>query len=208
MVAADAQQAARGGLAPRLRYGLAGGLLVIGVVALVVVDGVLLPRYLGVPKRPPSVTTELTPVPIPQPQPVLENPLKVPGPAEPEPGEQLSAEAVAAEVPPAVAPLLFAHSSAWLSPASRSALAKVAAALAAQPSRRIVLSGHTDSSGPETLNHALSLARARRCQAWLLEHGIRADRFDVQGFGSTRPLDAGESPHARARNRRVEIEFR
>lgn len=207
MVAVDAQPAARTRLAPWLRYGVAGCSLAVGVVALVTVDGVLLPRYLAAGHRPSPVSIESLPAPVPQPQPALEI-LPASASAEPAPAQPVPLEAAAATALPAVAPLLFARSSAWLSPASRSALAKVAALLAEQPSRRILLSGHTDSSGPEVLNEALSVARARRSQAWLVERGIAAERIDVQGFGSSRPLDERESPLARARNRRVEIDFR
>jgi len=71
-----------------------------------------------------------------------------------------------------------------------------------------VISGHTDDSGPENLNRALSIERARRCGQWLEGHGVDSARIEIQGFGSTRPVADDRSPEAQVHNRRVEIDLR
>jgi outer membrane protein OmpA-like peptidoglycan-associated protein len=84
----------------------------------------------------------------------------------------------------------------------------LASALVENPSRRVVISGHTDDVGPEELNRALSVERARRCSQWLTGHGVDPERMDIQGFGSTRPLGGDRSPEAQVNNRRVEFDLR
>jgi outer membrane protein OmpA-like peptidoglycan-associated protein len=84
----------------------------------------------------------------------------------------------------------------------------LATTLAENPSQRVVLSGHTDTSGPENLNRALSIERARRCGQWLEGRGVDPARMEIQGFGSTRPLVDDSSSEAQVHNRRVEIDLR
>jgi len=104
--------------------------------------------------------------------------------------------------------LRFARNTTWLSPAAKETLARLVAVLGEQPSRRVVLNGHTDRIGPEELNRALSLERARRSLCWLSARGIDPARIEIHGFGSTRPLEVDVSPESQARNRRVEIDLR
>jgi OOP family OmpA-OmpF porin len=41
--------------------------------------------------------------------------------------------------------------------------------------------------------------------AWLVQHGIAAERLTAKGYGKTRPVADNGSDEGRARNRRVEI---
>jgi outer membrane protein OmpA-like peptidoglycan-associated protein len=91
---------------------------------------------------------------------------------------------------------------------AREALARVAATLTTVPGRQVLINGHTDNSGPENLNRALSLDRAQRCSEWLEGHGVDPARMEIQGFGSSRPVGGDRSPEAQAHNRRVEIDLR
>jgi outer membrane protein OmpA-like peptidoglycan-associated protein len=104
--------------------------------------------------------------------------------------------------------LLFARNTSWLSPAAKEILGWVASTLIENPSRRAVISGHTDDVGPEDLNRVLSVERARRCGRWLEGHGVDPERMEIQGFGSTRPVGGDRSPEAQVHNRRVEIDLR
>jgi outer membrane protein OmpA-like peptidoglycan-associated protein len=207
-----------------VRFVLAVGLLLVGVGNLAAIDLVLLPRYLagavsaGSPplSSRPAVAVpraELTVVQPPPSPPVAE------APSHPKLAQPLNVEAPAAEAP-AVAPapgdlaeptfphLLFATNTSWLSPAAREILARLATTLAENPSRRVVLGGHTDNVGREDLNRALSVERARRCARWLEGRGIAAKRIETQGFGSTRPVAGDSLAEAEAHNRRVEIDLR
>jgi len=104
--------------------------------------------------------------------------------------------------------VLFARNTSWLSPVAKEVLDRLAATLAENPSRRVAIGGHTDDVGPEELNRALSVERARRCARWLEAHGVDPERMDIQGFGSTRPVGGDRSPEAQVNNRRVELDLR
>src|ERR1039457_259136 len=200
-------------LSASVRYALSAGLLLVGVADLAAIDLVLLPRYVGGAPRfapvlpvPPAATgpssqAAFAPPPAPEQTP--------PPPAEPAPAAPAPAPPKVAENPAPTFPnLLFARNTSWLSPAARETLARLAATLAEQPSRRVAIDGHTDNSGPEELNRALSLERARRCGDWLEDRGVDPTRIEIQGFGSSRPLEGDRTPVAQAHNRRVEIDLR
>jgi chemotaxis protein MotB len=72
--------------------------------------------------------------------------------------------------------------------------------------------GHTDTvplSGTGRLrdNWELSSARATSVVKYLISQGVPADRLAAAGFGENQPLDAADTPEARARNRRIELKL-
>ena len=75
------------------------------------------------------------------------------------------------------------------------------------PGANISITGHTDNTGNETANRALSDARARAVLEYMVAGGIATDRMTAKGFGATRPLLNEDSSRARRINRRIEIEF-
>lgn len=184
-------------LSSSTRCALAAGLLLVGVADLAAIDLELLPRYVGDATRVAQVLP-VPPAAIEPSRPAF-TPPAVPAPAPP---------TMAAKPAPRFANLLFGRNASWLLPAARETLARLAATLAEQPSRRVAISGHTDNSGPEVLNRALSLDRARRCGHWLEDRGVDPARIEIQGFGSSRPLVVDRTPAAQAHNRRVEIDLR
>ncbi|HEY6878404.1 MAG TPA: OmpA family protein [Polyangiales bacterium] len=85
-------------------------------------------------------------------------------------------------------------------------LSEVARALTQQsPDATIVVEGHTDSQGGQTLNLELSRRRAEAVRDYLTSHGVAADRIRAEGLGFSRPLGDNGTPEGRANNRRVEI---
>ena len=71
-------------------------------------------------------------------------------------------------------------------------------------SERFLIAGHTDSTGSDAINVALSCERAKAVRNYFSErHGIEPARFQVEGFGSMKLLDT-QRPTA-AVNRRVEV---
>lgn len=72
----------------------------------------------------------------------------------------------------------------------------------------LVVEGHADEAGDSESNLALSLARAHKVRAYLVERGLPADRVIVKGFGSQMPRTDGRSEQARQQNRRVELWLR
>jgi OOP family OmpA-OmpF porin len=73
------------------------------------------------------------------------------------------------------------------------------------PAASIAITGHTDKTGDESVNLALSKARAEAVAAYMAAGGIAMDRLTVEGAGSARPLVAQDSPRAYQQNRRIEI---
>ena len=65
--------------------------------------------------------------------------------------------------------------------------------------------GHTDNSGSDATNIPLSEQRANAVKAYLLKKGMKAERVESKGFGSTKPITDNNSAEGKAKNRRVEI---
>ena len=70
---------------------------------------------------------------------------------------------------------------------------------------RLVVIGHSDTSGPADFNFELSHKRAATVARTLASFGIRPNRITVAGSGETRPIAGNETEAGRALNRRIEI---
>jgi OOP family OmpA-OmpF porin len=81
-------------------------------------------------------------------------------------------------------------------------------ALKETPGARVRITGHTDSTGPEAYNEALSIRRAKSVKEFLINAGIDADRLEAAGYGVTNPVASNDTRDGRAQNRRVEFEVR
>jgi outer membrane protein OmpA-like peptidoglycan-associated protein len=101
--------------------------------------------------------------------------------------------------------LRFQTDSADIDPTTARVLDDVAGVLSSHPTARILVEGHTDSTGAPDTNRALSLARAEATRKYLTEHGVDAGRIETAGFGATRPLASNDTPEGRAMNRRTEL---
>ena len=69
----------------------------------------------------------------------------------------------------------------------------------------ILVVGHTDTSGDESHNDALSLKRAESVADHLISTGVKADALRVIGRGSKEPVASNETREGRIQNRRVDI---
>ena len=69
----------------------------------------------------------------------------------------------------------------------------------------VEVAGHTDSTGSEQYNQALSEKRADSVAAYLKSRPVRGDRLVTVGAGENRPVASNDTPDGRAANRRVEI---
>ena len=79
--------------------------------------------------------------------------------------------------------------------------------LDSNPTIRMEISGHTDNTGSLKVNTRISQARAESVIAYLVEHGIAADRFDAMGYAFSQPIESNDTSEGRARNRRVEFKI-
>jgi outer membrane protein OmpA-like peptidoglycan-associated protein len=99
----------------------------------------------------------------------------------------------------------FELGKAVLLPISQDILEDVARSLVTNPTVRVEVAGHTDSTGSRAVNERLSLERAESVKAFLVENGVAADRMEVQGYASTQPVASNRTASGRAQNRRVEL---
>jgi outer membrane protein OmpA-like peptidoglycan-associated protein len=99
----------------------------------------------------------------------------------------------------------FELGKAVLLPISREILQDVARSLVANPTVRVEVAGHTDSTGSRAVNERLSLARAESVKAFLIENGVAAEQMEVRGYASTQPVATNKTKSGRAQNRRVEL---
>jgi outer membrane protein OmpA-like peptidoglycan-associated protein len=101
----------------------------------------------------------------------------------------------------------FPFEQAELTDGSKEALDAVAQQLKADNKNvYIEIQGHTDSSGPETVNLALGERRAEAVRRYLnMEHGIPLHRMSVISYGEGAPVTDNDSRESRAQNRRVSL---
>ena len=77
--------------------------------------------------------------------------------------------------------------------------------LVLHPERSVKISGHTDNTGTEGHNLALSKRRADVVAEYLVNHGVDINRVETFGLGSAKPLVKNTSDEGRKKNRRVEL---
>jgi outer membrane protein OmpA-like peptidoglycan-associated protein len=99
----------------------------------------------------------------------------------------------------------FASDSAKVSADSAEALNRVLAVMQSHPALRFRIEGYTDSTNTDQYNLDLSKRRAQAIVAWLVEHGIVADRLRSEGYGKNNPVADNDTPQGRSLNRRVEV---
>jgi hypothetical protein len=111
--------------------------------------------------------------------------------------------------PPVAAPTSFMVFFDWdrsnLSQQAAQTIGQAAAAFKTRGSARITATGHTDTSGPESYNMALSLRRANSVKNELVRQGVPPDAIAVIGKGESSPLVATGDGVREPQNRRVEI---
>ncbi len=85
-------------------------------------------------------------------------------------------------------------------------LKETASVLKKYPHEKVIIEGHTDSSGTTEFNRTLSEERAKTAMSYLVKvEGIPAERFIMRGFGESVPVATNDNSQGRELNRRVEI---
>ena len=101
--------------------------------------------------------------------------------------------------------ILFAFDKSDLNANSNENLDKLTAILIKYPDTDIEIQGHTDNSGTNKYNMALSKRRASSVSSSLNKSGIASNRLNTKGYGETAPNYTNETEEGRAQNRRVEF---
>jgi outer membrane protein OmpA-like peptidoglycan-associated protein len=101
--------------------------------------------------------------------------------------------------------VLFAVNKAELSAGGVRNVQKLADFLNQYPQRKVLIEGHTDSTGNRSINQPLSERRADTVRSALADMGISGDRIETRGYAETYPVASNNTSAGRQLNRRVEI---
>lgn len=101
--------------------------------------------------------------------------------------------------------LLFGLDSAVVRPAAQENLRNLADNLGKYPDTDLLIVGHTDSTGTESYNLALSKRRAMAVSDYLSAQGVARTRLRMDGRGELEPVASNDSDDGRQQNRRVEV---
>ena len=82
------------------------------------------------------------------------------------------------------------------------------AKLQANPTRNLVIEGHTCNIGTSEYNLALGDRRARSVVAYLTSRGITASRLEARSYGEERPKFENQREETRRLNRRAALTVR
>jgi len=101
--------------------------------------------------------------------------------------------------------ILFDTDSSALRGNSRTTLNELSTNFRQYPDNRIIVEGHTDSTGSDAHNQQLSENRAAAVADYLIDGGVASSKVIVYGFGESRPKTTNDTAEGRQLNRRVEI---
>ncbi len=99
----------------------------------------------------------------------------------------------------------FAIGRSELPEASLAVLAKVSEVARSLNASEITVEGHTDSTGTEKQNIAVSTARASAVATYFKTNGFDQIQIDSKGYGFEKPIATNKSKEGRAENRRVDV---
>lgn len=102
--------------------------------------------------------------------------------------------------------IYFDTGKAELKPESKAALDEVAQLLENRPTLRLIVVGHTDSTGAIDMNMRLSADRAAAVvKALTRTYAIAATRLSAHGAGPLAPVASNRTDEGKAKNRRVDL---
>ena len=166
-------------------YGVAGA-AVVGTAAY------FLCKAMGVGEAPAA-----EPAPAPAPEPIAEARAAAPPTEEPAPAPQAQRIVLRG--------VQFEFDKADIRPDAGVILDEAANQLSQVAGARVSVDGHTDSSGSDAYNQALSERRAAAVREYLVSKGVDASRLSSNGYGEAQPVADNASDEGRALNRRVEL---
>lgn len=101
--------------------------------------------------------------------------------------------------------ITFAVDSSNIDSQFQNTLVQVASTLNQYPNTYVDVLGHTDSTGTDQYNQALSERRANAVAGYLGSQGVNPARIATLGYGESQPKASNSTEEGRAANRRVEI---
>jgi len=134
-------------------------------------------------------------------------PAAVPAPA-PAPALPSAPAAVPAPVPKEVTldSIYFDLNKTNINPGAAKSLDRNGMLLKDNPRIQVEIAGHTDSTGSEKANLAISEKRALSVKKYLQDkYNIPENRMTIKGYGSSKPVADNNTQEGRSKNRRVEF---
>jgi len=101
--------------------------------------------------------------------------------------------------------LMFKINSAEINESYKDDLTSATAVFAKYPETNLIIEGHTDDTGKDEFNMALSEKRAKAVSEFLKSKGIAASRITEKWYGEAQPKYPNDTEENRVKNRRVEI---
>lgn len=101
--------------------------------------------------------------------------------------------------------LLFDFDSANLRAEARENLQKLTTIINRDEDTMLMIVGHTDSSGDDDYNLALSERRAQSAANYMVSQGLERSRIDIEGRGEEEPIADNSTETGQQENRRVEV---
>ena len=137
-------------------------------------------------------------------------------PAQPaKPVAPVAPSAAAAAAPSSVkasvtiqAEALFDFDKSVVKPAGKKSIDEAIAKIKSLDIEVVIATGHTDSVGTDAYNQKLSERRANSVKEYMVSKGIPAAKITTLGKGETQPIASNKTADGRAKNRRVDIEFK
>ncbi len=124
-----------------------------------------------------------------------------PPPAPPAPASVKQSITIQAEA-------LFDFDKSVLKPAGKKSIDDAVAKMQKVDVDVVIATGHTDSIGTDAYNQRLSERRAKTVKEYMVSKGVAAAKITTLGKGETQPVATNKTKEGRAKNRRVDIEFK
>jgi OOP family OmpA-OmpF porin len=146
----------------------------------------------------PKKVEPAKPAPAPAPAPVKPAPVEAPKPA---PASVKQAITIQAEA-------LFDFDKSVLKPEGKKSIDDAIAKMKDVDVEVVIATGHTDAIGTDAYNQKLSERRANAVKEYMVAKGVAAAKITTLGKGKTQPVATNKTAEGRAKNRRVDIEFK
>ena len=117
----------------------------------------------------------------------------------------MKTETLEGDKPFAINDIQYGSNKAELMESSFIILKEFAQFLNEHPNMEVEIRGHTDASGSDQANLALSMERAFEVMNFLAKNGVDGKRLSAKGFGETMPIASNDTEDGRSKNRRTEF---